>query len=465
MINTKNARTRAGISCGLITAAAMIPSARANTVATNSVAAPALLPLWQKPAWLTDLSLAAREGYDDNILLVSGHGLPRQDSWITTLSPKVGFNFAPLPGPDSAFKALTLVYAPDINIYHDAPQESYDAQRFNDFIKMAEDNFSFSLTNSFLYNNGSRTAPTYALNQTSNTNDRFRNFYAFAAPRERRDQIQDRGTVAMQYDSEKMFVRPTASLLYYNLNTILHNAGVAPFIGYQNWPDRYDVNGGADWGYRVTSSLAVTAGYRYGYQSQAQFPQNISPGDRHFSSNNYQRALFGLEGNLFSWLSIKAASGPDFRDYNSMAAVSHRYSIFPFAEGTVTATLTANQTLTFYTKEWQWVSSAGLVPYYDSTYWLSYHWSATKQLGFDLGGKILEADFTSGNDYIGTAPSKRNDIEYCVVAGVNYAFTPNLSAGVTYNFNLGRNLLSGAPEASFRNFEDDLVSLGVQYKF
>lgn len=465
MIKSKNARTCAGLSCGLLTAAAIIPSARADGVATNSMTAPLLSPPWQKPVWLTDLSLAAREGYDDNILLVSGHGLPREDSWITGFSPRIGFNFAPLLGADSSFQALTLVYAPDINIYHEAPQESYDAQRFNDFVKMAEDNFSLSLTNSFLYNNGSRTAPTYALNQTSNTNDRFRNFFAFAAPRERRDQIQDRGTVVLQYDSDKMFIRPTASLLYYNLNTILHNAGAAPYIGYQNWPDRYDVNGGADLGYRVTPTLAVTAGYRDGYQSQAQFPKSISPGDRHYSSNYYQRALFGLEGNLWSWLSIKVAGGPDFRDYNSMAPVSHHHSTFPFAEGAVTATLTANQTLTFYTKEWQWVSSAGLVPYYDSTYWLTYHWKATKKLGFDLGGKILEADFTSGDDYTGIAPSKRDDIEYCVAAGVSYAFTPNLSASVTYNFNLGRNLFKAAPEASYRNFEDDLVSLGLQYKF
>jgi hypothetical protein len=40
--------------------------------------------------------------------------------------------------------------------------------------------------------------------------------------------------------------------------------------GYQNYVDRYDVNGGADFGYRVEPQLAVTLGYRYGHQYQEQ---------------------------------------------------------------------------------------------------------------------------------------------------------------------------------------------------
>jgi opacity protein-like surface antigen len=462
-------RTRTGISCGLLTAAALIPSARADISVTNSAAMFALLPAWQKPVWLTDLSLGARESYDDNILLVSGNGLQPHGSWITGISPKVGFNFAPLLGEDSPFKALTFVYAPDINIYHDAPEESYDAQRFMDSIKLAEDDFSLSITNSFLYNNGSRTAPTYAESEApgGNTLDRFRNFFAFAAPRERRDQIQDRSTVALQYDSGNMFVRPTASLLYYDLNTIFHNTSAAPYIGYQNWPDRYDANGGADWGYRLTPNFAVTAGYRYGHQYQQQFPASISS-DRHYSSNDYQRALFGLEGSLWNRLTFKAQAGPDFRNYNSNAAVNNYHPIFLYAEGSATASITANQSLSFYTKEWEWVSSAGLVPYYDSTYALTYHWNATHRLGLDLGGKILNADFHSGTDMAGLAPSLRNDIEYCVSVGVNYAFTPHLSANLAYNYNVGRNLLKNlAPTygPAYRDFDDDLVTLGAQYKF
>ena len=469
MRKIKNARTHAGVSCGLITAAAIIPSAKADIAATNSLAAAPPSQThglsWHKPPWLTDLSAGMREGYDDNTLGVSGNGLQPAGSWFTSVSAKVGVDFAPLLGKDSPLKALTLVYAPDFNIYYSTPQESYDAHRVFNTVRMTGEHLSLSLTNLFLYNDGSTVAPIYALNQTSNTNDRYRNFYAFAMPRERRNQIQDRGMVALQYDMDKMFVRPVATALFYNLNTEFRNAGIAPNIGYQNWPDRFDVNGGLDFGYWIAPSLAVTAGYRYGYQYQQQFPEDISPADRHYSSNQYQRALVGLEGKLWSWLSVRVAAGPDFRDYTTNAPVEDTHPIYPFVEGTVTATITPNQTLSFYTKEWQWVSSAGLVPYYDSAYVLTYHWNATRQLGFDLGGKILNANLLVGDDVIGVEPSKRNDIEYCVSAGVTYAFTPNLSANLTYGFNAGRNLLDNAIEAAYRNFNQNLVSVGVQFKF
>ena len=64
--------------------------------------------------------------------------------------------------------------------------------------------------------------------------------------------------------------------------------------------------------------------------------------------------------------------------------------------------------MTFNYKQWQWVSSTGRTPYLDSAYALTYHWNATRQLGLDLGGKVLETDYTEGNDYLGsTQPSLR----------------------------------------------------------
>jgi hypothetical protein len=94
----------------------------ADTAAVGSGAA-----AWQKPAWLTDLTLGVKESYDDNLLLVSGNGLAPQSSWVTTVSPKIGFNFAPLLGNQNtnALQTLSLVYAPDFNIYENAPSQNY----------------------------------------------------------------------------------------------------------------------------------------------------------------------------------------------------------------------------------------------------------------------------------------------------------------------------------------------------
>ena len=438
----------------------------ADASAVNSGAA-----AWQKPAWLTDLSLGVKESYDDNLLLVSGNGLAPQSSWVTTVSPKIGFNFAPLLADQKSLQTLSLVYAPDFNVYHAAPSQDYAAHKIGDTIKGQAGDFSYSLDNAFLYNDGNHQAEIYgpAGGAGGNALDQFRNNFAHGVVRERLAQTQDRANVVLQYDWDKAFVRPVATLLDYNLMTDLHPTSAAPWKGYQNYVDRYDVNGGVDLGYKLTPMLAATLGYRYGGNYQQQLPAAISPTDRHYSSSSYQRVLLGLEGKPWNWLNVKLAGGPDFRDYNPNAPVADRNPVKYYGEAVFTATLTPSQTVTFNYKQQQWVSSTGKIPELDSTYGLAYHWNATKQLGLDLGGKVLEADYTEGNDYLGaTQPSHRDDMEYEVSAGVTYAFTAHLSGTLAYTYDVGANALNNLPATlgpEYRNFEHQVASIGLQYKF
>lgn len=424
---------------------------------------------WQKPAWLTDLAMGVKESYDDNIFGVSGDGLKPKSSWITTLSPKVGFNFAPLLGQQKTLQTLSFNYSPDFNFYHGAPSQSFNAHKFGDTIKGNAGDFSFLLDNAFLYNDGNEQAPIYALDQTANQFDKYRNNYAHSMARERLAQIQDRANITLQYDWKNVFVRPVASLLYYDLNTDWHNSKNAPWKGYQNYVDRSDVNGGVDFGCKLTEKLAATLGYRYGSQYQQQLPKAIDT-DNHYSSSEYQRVLLGLEGKPWNWLNVRLAGGPDFRDYNSLAPVSDSQPVTYYGEAVLTATLTPSQSITFNYKQWQWVSSTGKVPSFDSSYGLTYHWSATKQLGLDLGGKVQEADYTSGNENnpTGQNSSLRDDVEYTLSAGVTYAFNPHFSATVTYSYDIGDNGFNNLPSnlaSAYREFDHQLVSFGLQYKF
>ncbi len=229
----------------------------------------------------------------------------------------------------------------------------------------------------------------------ANQLDQYRNVYGYGVARERMAQTQDRATIVLRYDWDKFFVRPVASLLDYNLMTDWHNTGAAPWKGYQNFVDRYDVNGGVDLGYKLTPGLAATLGYRYGSQYQQQFPAAITS-DNHYSSSDYQRVLLGLEGRPWNWLNVKLAGGPDFRSYNSLTPVNDHHPVKYYGEAVLTATITPSQSVTFNYKQWQWVSSTGKVPYFDSTYALTYHWNATKQLGLDVGGKVLEGRLHRG---------------------------------------------------------------------
>ena len=301
-----------------------------------------------------------------------------------------------------------------------------------------------------------------------NADDQFRNAYAYPPARERLAQIQYRFNLVLRYDWDKTFLRSVASWLDYNMMTDWHPAS-APWAGYQNFVDRYDANGGLDFGYKLTPKLAATLGYRYGSQYQQRLPTVISPTDSHYSSGDYQRLLLGLEGKPYNWLDVKVAGGPDFRRYNSLAPVPDHNPIKYYAEAVIAATLTSSQTLTFNYKQWQWVSSTGKVPYYDSTYGLSYRWNATKRLEFELGGKVLEADYTIGNDFLGsTQPSLRDDMEYEISAGVTCAINSHFSANLSYICYLGDNALANLPSAlgpAYREFKRQVISIGLQCKF
>jgi len=454
------------LSYGLLAAATLLPLASVGLAQNSAAPAPAATANgWQKPAWLTDLSAGVKESYDDNVLMVSGDGMKAKSSWISTVSPKVGVNVAPLLGHQTTLSALTLVYAPDFAALHNFPSESYDAHKISDSVKGKTGDLSYSLDNAFLYNDGDSVAPTYT------GNDKNRSAYATAFARERLNQVQDRSTIVFQYDVNKFFLRPTASLLYYNLMTDWRNVS-----GYQNYASRSDVNGGLDLGYKVVPNVAVTVGYRYGSQYQQALPASVDTsssatvnGRRTQSSSDYQRVLVGVEGQPWSWLTVKAAGGPDFRVYNAAAPVPDDNAIDYYGEGALVATLSARQNVSFTYKHWEWVSSTGKCPYADSTYALNYHVSATPKLGLDLGAKWLESDYTSGAAKLTGNSSLRDDAEYSFTAGVSYAVTPHLSASLTYGCDLGRNRqdlpASLATTVGFRQFDHQQVSLGVAYKF
>ena len=88
----------------------------------------------------------------------------------------------------------------------------------------------------------------------------------------------------------------------------------------------------------------------------------------------------------------------------------------------------------------------------------------------DLGGKVLEADYTAGNETnpAGQNSSLRDDMEYEVSAGVTYAFNSHFSANLAYTYDAGANAMNNLPAKlgpAYRNFEHQVVSLGLQFKF
>jgi hypothetical protein len=375
-------------------------------------------------AWKPQAGLSVKESWDNNVLAVSGRGLmAEQASWITTVSPLVGIGYAPAASRASVVQLAALSYAPDFVTFHNAPSESYNAHRFIGAVK--------------------------------------ENAYSIGTVRERREQLQDRADVTFQYDWRNCFVRPTATLLYYDMMTDLRND---PF--YKNYADRSDVNGGLDFGYKISDSLAVTLGYRYGHQYQEAYHIPGYALDGYSSTSDYQRVLLGLEGKIFSWLKVSLRGGPDFRDYESNTA-SHTtplddlHPIKYYGEALLVATLTDKDTLTFKYKQWQWVSMTGVIPYFDSTYNLTYHRNVTKALGLELTGQALEANYNSGN----LSACQRDDWQYTAAISLNYAFNAHFSATLAYTWEMGRSQEDNVANQQFREYDCHAVSLGASCKF
>jgi opacity protein-like surface antigen len=314
--------------------------------------------------------------------------------------------------------------------------------------------FSYNLDNTLLYVDASRIAPAYP-------GDLF-NAWATINAYTRREQLNDRSKLTLQYDWDKWFVRPGASLAYYGMMTEIKNPSLATTpSGYQDYCTRYDVNGGVDFGYKFCPEMAATLGYRYGSQGQEQYSFNINS-----SPSDYHRVLAGIEGKPLNWLNMQVLGGPDFRSYEADSAthVSPLNDLHPvtyYGEACLAATVTPKDTLTFKYKQYRFVSCLGVKPYFDSSYGLSYGRKITDRLSLDLGARLLGADYTVGN----LASCKRNDLDYILSAGLHFAISANLAADLSYAANLGRNGQGDIANPQNREFNSQDVSLGVQCKF
>lgn len=438
-------------------------SLQAADLSSAAVVAPAVP---KKPAWLTELSVGLKETYDNNVFASgvdsadrppyvvpdgSVAALDNESSWVTTISPKVGVNFAPLIGKQTAFQAITLGYAPDFATYHDVDSESHNLHRLNAAVKGKSGAFSFNLENGFTYIDGSSFGPTYPGALFS--------AWGHGVPRERREQYQDRGKVVFQYDQEKWFLRPNATLLYFDLQTEQINSP-----GYVNYADRYDVNGGVDFGYKVRPNLALTLGYRYGHQGQEKY--GFSPTE-YSSPSDYHRVLFGLEGKPWKWLTASLQAGPDFRSYDDGAQIEDLDLATYYAEAGLTAVASPKDTFTFKYKQWQWLAATGRLPIFDSLFDLGYTRKLTDQLSAALGLKASNLDYTSANNSVRPTVGNRNDWLYGLSAGLKYNFNPHFTADLVYAYDLGRNAQDDLPalQQRGREFDRHVVSLSAQFKF
>jgi opacity protein-like surface antigen len=400
----------------------------------------------EPPAYVSESSLGAKVSFDSNVFatdynLSDANPIASRSDSVYTVSPKLTLNVAKLLElpKDGVVQALSLGYAGDYAFYSRFSTEDHGRHSLPFSLKLKQGDWAFNVDNTLLYIQGDKHSPLY------NTYSA----YGTATVRERRNQVQNRFAFSLTHNFGSFFARAAGNALTYDLLTDLHNGAAQPaYKGYQNWVDRSDMNTGLDLGYRLNKDFAFTTGWRLGTQQQDRLPWGGNT-----SSSTYNRLQFGFEGTLTPWLKGSVVAGPDFRRYSDQGAsgikgASHTWL---FVEGSLTATITPQDSLTVSTKVWHWVSSTSVASYQDASTSLTLKHSFNKQWSVSGGLKAGSSRYDT--------PTLRNDQLWTLPVGLSYAWTKNILLNADYQFIQARNR---TPGVLGREYTQSLFSIGVK---
>ncbi len=246
------------------------------------------------PANELEVRMTAQMGYDSNVYRVEVGDLGKRSSWTTGLQPSVVWK--PLP-------QWTLQYTAQAEFYTDESGE--DNVRHTLLARYAQPG-QFLVESAMTRVQGPRDAVAYSTGRSA---------WATTLVRERREQWQNRSRLEYVWKSEAFFLRPNASLTYFNLDARKRS----DLPGWDNWINRYDLRGGIDLGHSLSEDSEVYLGWRYGRQHQGR--QGNRPSDR---SNKYHQALLGYSGKLTEALVLRVEVGPSFHRYDDPESVGGR---------------------------------------------------------------------------------------------------------------------------------------------
>ncbi len=402
--------------------------------------------------WKADLAL--KETYDDNVYLedtAPGPGVPnavpaKKDSLVTTITPNVALGYKVCSG----FKA-SLLYTPDIVIYHNAPSEDYTAHHvgltFNG--KADNDNLVWEQANAFTDIDGNRLGPTFAHPQDVPA-------IGGIPLRDRRDAFIYRGGFKLTWTLDRFFIRPVASAYVHDFKTVQQTLTL-PAV-YENYIDRQDVNGGVDVGYDVGKKTFLVLGYRYGQQDQGELLGKNSP-----YNSKYQRILAGVEGSPVKWLKLNVQLGPEFRRFDpGTPADFGRNEVLCYADASATVIPTKADTVNLRWTRFEQPAFSSQSVYEDIKYDLAWRHKFCERFTAGAGFTVYVGDWQT--------PVNRNDWIYTPSATASYTFNKHLSAELNYSCDLVQSkttAVSGTSTewADGREFSRDLVSLAVKYAF
>jgi len=394
--------------------------------------------------WTTSTELALKVSFDDNVFLqntapsplAAKAAQPFQESFVTSLTPRIAFEFKPRTGFN-----ISGSYTPEIAVYHDVSDEDYVAHRAALRFYGIVGKVNWQLQHSLTWIDGNTEGPTFG--------------GPGGAPaiggipiRERREALVYRNSFGAFHSHGRWFFRPAVSSYIHDFRTTERDPALFPY--YQNYVDRNDFNVGLDTGFKAFKDGYLFLAYRFGWQHEPTLPK-VS----YDYSNNYRRLLLGFEGRVTEWLKLNLFVGPDWRKFNHRPPAGFdRSPRKVFIDGSAILTLSPKDTLTLTVKRYEQPAFGAPSAYEDITYDVSWRHGITDRFTASAGYKAYGG--------VWEPPVMREDWIYTPSASLTFKRDKNFTADIAWSYDRAR---SSIPNKAGREFTRHLVSLGMKYSF
>jgi len=384
-----------------------------------------------------EISVNTSLGYDSNVYLVDEGRLGRVDSAVSILGAKIGAKFA---------SGAAFSYAATGSNYWNASDESNVKHVLATSFNQKYDTLSLSGSSEFAQVQGDNTGVIFGVPNKST--------FTTPAPRERRDQFQNKTDLAVRFDTSLGFVRGGGKLQYWDMQT-------HAVVGADNYRDRYDLNGGADFGRAFTQGgPEYYLGYRRGYFYH---DTDSAPAITKNATSHYDRYLLGFDGKLTPSLKVSAQAGWAINDYTASYQSPNASIEGLFTDITVTWSASTADQVQFKTAQGRTLSSSGQQSILATMYQGAWTHDFNKQWSSTLTARISKNNYAGGST--GSALD-RDDQLYSGITALTWKSSAHLAWTLSASYDVARNLndnLSATAENQAA-FDRAYISLGVNWK-
>lgn len=375
-----------------------------------------------------DVSLGASAGFDSNVYLADRGRLANRESAVGGATARLGAKWS---------SGVALACGIAATKFAEEPREDHVKHALTASWAGRAEGWSWGASGEFTLVDGDDRGVDYGAGVGS--------AFSTAAPRERRDQWQNKTDLSLRREFGAGFVRAVGKLQYWDMRT-------APVNGC-DYVDRHETQGGADLGRALArGGPEGYVGYRRGYQYQ---DNDFAPATLANASNHFDRYLVGLDGAPTKAWKVAAQAGWAVHRYDADYAGRAREEGL-FTDVTLTWKATTADEWQLKTCQGRTISTTGKNSILLTTHQLSWKRTLAARWTATLGGRVVEAEY---------APFARDDLDFAAFATLAWNVSKNLSCTLTASQDRGRNhldQLSGEAEAR-REFDRTFVSAGVTW--